>query len=284
VRLWYRVAGNGSATAPPVVFLHGGPGYSSHSFAAIAGPLLEPALRMVYLDQRGSGRSERPWTRDYALATLVEDVEGLRRALGVPRIALVGHSFGVTLALEYAARHPERVSRLVLVSGLWDAPRQCRLRRERMERLHPEAAARVLADPEGAAAVARSDCELEWRALQGAEREAYDAAAMFPDPARRRLQDSVDAASGLRNTGELGGALVEAGLLQYRFTAHDRLTMPALVIAGARDGAAGGEPQRLLARMLPDATFMELANGGHFPYLEEPDRFARAVIAFLGAP
>ena len=112
VRVWYRVAGNAPSALPPLVFLHGGPGYNSHSFAVLAGPRLEPSLRVVYYDERGSGRSERPWTGHYQLDTLVEDVEALRRALGVPKIALMGHSFGGTLALagreDYAIGLPQQ--------------------------------------------------------------------------------------------------------------------------------------------------------------------------------
>src|SRR5207245_7353607 len=96
-----------------------GPGQGSYHFAALVGPSLEHSLRMVYFDQRGSGTSERPWTGEYSMATLVEDIEGLRRELGVPQIALIGHSFGGALALEYAATYPARVARLVIVSGLW---------------------------------------------------------------------------------------------------------------------------------------------------------------------
>src|SRR5438270_3038605 len=119
VRLWYRIAGTPTSNTPPVLFLHGGPGYNSYSFAHIEGPLLEKTVRMIYLDQRGSGRSERPWTRDYKMQTLVADIEALRRSLGVPRLAVIGHSFGGTLALEYAAAHPEHVAKLVLVDLLY---------------------------------------------------------------------------------------------------------------------------------------------------------------------
>lgn len=57
----------------PVVYLHGGPGQGSQSFAKFAGPELEKGLRMVYLDQRGSGRSERPWNKAYSLDLFVEE-------------------------------------------------------------------------------------------------------------------------------------------------------------------------------------------------------------------
>lgn len=281
VRLWWRVAGAAAPGVPPVVYLHGGPGYNSASFAALAGPALERGLRMVYLDQRGSGRSERPWTGHYALDTLVADVEALRAALGVPRVALVGHSFGGTLALEYAARHPERVAALVLVSAASDIPAACAARVDWLTTHHADAVARARADTAGRGGAPRTACDLAFQSLSGAAHQRYNDAVMFPDSAVRVRQDSVDAASGLRNTGELGGALWNAGLLQYRFDRHARLAMPALVVAGAHDWAIGLAPQRALAERLPRARLVVFERSGHMPYLDETERFAREVTAFV---
>ena len=274
-RLWYRVAGNASSSAPPLVFLHGGPGYNSYSFSALEGSRLEKTLRVVYFDQRGSGHSERPASRDYAMTTLVNDVEGLRNALGVNQIAVMGHSFGGVLALEYAARFPDRVSHLSLVSSPSDLPASCAVRKARLLELHPEVRAR--ADSTRAA----SDCELEFRLLPSAQHEAFSNAIMFPDSMRRKQQDSIDAASGLRNTGELGSAMMRNGLLTYRFNGQQRLTMPVLIISGGRDASVGVEPQKQFAQSLRTARFLLYPDAGHFVYLDAPDQFARDVIAFL---
>jgi proline iminopeptidase len=279
VRLWYRVAGNGAAGAAPVVFLHGGPGQGSYHFAALEGPRMERSLRMVYLDQRGSGRSERPWNRAYSLELLVEDLEAVRKLLGAPRIALVGHSFGGTLALEYAAKYPTHVSALVFVAGLWDAPGQTRLRCQRTLETFPDAARRALGD---SAAAKDPSCDWFWNQPE-AEREAMNNALMFPDSATRIRLDSVQAASGQRNTGELGNALFRNGLLRYRFAGMRRLTMPVLVVAGRHDGASVGAGLQELVRQLPNARYVEYENSGHFVYLDEPDRFARDVAAFVSA-
>jgi proline iminopeptidase len=282
VRHWYRVAGNARAGAAPVVFLHGGPGQGSVHFAELVGPGLEPSLRMVYFDQRGSGRSERPASGEYTLPLLVEDLEQLRLALGVPKLSLIGQSFGGTLALEYAARYPERVERLVFVSGLWDTPMQCRLRLQTLAQLRPEAYARVRADTLRDDGTRRGDCDLEFAAFaSGEEREDYNTEMMYPDPAVRARLEEVEAAHGYRNTGEMGGALFRGGLLTYRFAGHERLTMPVLVIAGRHDGAARPEGLRALADLLPRARFLEYERSGHFVYLDEPERFARDVIGFL---
>ena len=279
-RLWYRVAGRENGV--PVVFLPGGPGRNSHDFAAVQGPRLEKALRMVYFDPRGTGRSERPASGDYAIATMVEDIEGLRRELGAPKIALVGHSFGGLMALEYAAKYPDRVSRLVFVDGLWDTALQCRARRDRLIRGYPALRERILADTLDERGKRRSDCELEFRVLRGPERDAFNDSGIFRDSVAKMRLDSLDRASGLRNTGEMSRALFRAGLLEYRFTALGRLTMPVQVIVGRYDAVGGLEPQRALARRLPVGRFVELTESGHFSYLDEPDRFAREVIAFLG--
>jgi proline iminopeptidase len=281
VRFWYRVAGTGKKDRPPLVFLHGGPGYNSYSFAALEGRRLERSLRVVYYDQRGAGRSERPWTGHYALDTLVEDVESLRRILSVPKIALMGHSFGGMLALEYAARYPARVSKLVLAGALADGPATCATHLERLKRLHPTEYARVAADTAWQKASPRACIDWESRALGGAGFEAFNTQGIFPDSMVRKRMDSVDAASGLRNTGEQQRALFRAGLLDHRFTGQAQLTMPTLVIIGRQDYAIGTMPQRMLAAALPKVRVVEYERAGHFMYLDEPRRFTHDVVSFL---
>jgi proline iminopeptidase len=271
VRLWYRVAGQTGGT--PVVFLHGGPGQGSQTFARFAGPALERDLRMVYLDQRGSGRSERPWTDAYSLDLLVDDLEQLRAAWGVEKIALVGHSFGTIVALEYAAAHPEHVERVVLASAAPDLPAALELQCARLERLDPTTYAR---------AVAERPADLPARCNAFAAGKAFVDGNMFPDPAIQALVEQTDSEGGLRNTGQLGQALFAGGLMTYRFDRPERLTMPVLVIAGQSDFQTVIEPQRDLVARLPDARILEYPGRGHFTFVEDPERFAADVVEFLG--
>lgn len=275
VRHWYRVAGEARATPEPVIFLHGGPGQGSVHFAELAGPELEDELRMVYFDQRASGRSEPSPDGVYTMDLLVADLDALRDSLGVERVALIGQSFGGTLALEYAAAHPERVSAVVFVAGLWDIAAQCRWRNRTLAERAPEAFARA----GGNADV--GEC-LEFEAFgSGAERAAYANATMFPDSTVRLRMEEVERAHGYHNEGTLGGGLFRSGLGSYAFRRFDRLTMPVLVIAGAHDGAARPEGQRELADRLPNARYLEYADAGHFVYLDEPEQFARDVTELL---
>ncbi len=129
-----------------------------------------------------------------------EPVRKLRRELGVPQIALIAHSFGGILALEYAATYPTRVSRLVIVSGIWSVPVQGRYQCERIRTVSPalaHAAASVATGPD-------DNCAWFWT-LPAPQRDPLYRALMFPDSTVRERLDSTVAASGLRNTGELSG-------------------------------------------------------------------------------
>ncbi len=110
VMYWEQV---GNPRGKPVLFLHGGPGAGA---GAIHRRFFDPAIwRVVIFDQRGAGRS-RPLGGLTANTTphLVEDIEALRKFLGIERLLLFGGSWGSTLALAYAQAHPEAVIGAVL--------------------------------------------------------------------------------------------------------------------------------------------------------------------------
>jgi proline iminopeptidase len=117
-RIYWEVSGN--PDGKPAVFLHGGPGAGSRPGQR---RWFDPAAyRIVQFDQRGSGRSTPSASdpgRDLAANTthhLVRDMEALREHLGIDRWLVAGASWGVTLALAYSERHPERVTEMLLVS------------------------------------------------------------------------------------------------------------------------------------------------------------------------
>jgi proline iminopeptidase len=110
--LYYMALGRGT----PLVVLHGGPG-DSHEYLL---PYLLPLARhhrVVFIDERGSGKSGRlEDPRGYTVEAMVEDVEAVRSALGLGRIDLLGHSYGGVLAQAYALAHQDHLAHLVLCS------------------------------------------------------------------------------------------------------------------------------------------------------------------------
>src|SRR5262245_51168706 len=114
VELHYTSAGTGT----PVVLLSGGPGLNIDYMLPVA-QFLPSGYRSIAYEQRGTGRS-RPQPFDPAsltVHTVVEDLEALRVRLQQDRLTLLGHSWGGMLAMAYAAAHPDRVDRLVLVES-----------------------------------------------------------------------------------------------------------------------------------------------------------------------
>jgi proline iminopeptidase len=114
VTLQYRTQGRGVA----VVLLSGGPGEASAYLEPVYHEVARNA-RAVLLDQRGTGRSVlvRPDSTTLTLRLVVEDIEALRRQLGVDKLVLLGHSWGGELALAYAVAHPTHLRALVLVGS-----------------------------------------------------------------------------------------------------------------------------------------------------------------------
>jgi proline iminopeptidase len=104
---------------------------------------------------------------------------------------------------------------------------------------------------------------------------------MYPDPAIRTLVDETDKSDGMYNTGEIFGALAKQNMLEYRFARPERLTMPLLAIQGAKDYQAAVEPVRAFIARVPGARLIEYEGRGHFMFVEDPERFARDVTAFL---
>lgn len=112
----------GEPSAPPMVLLHGF-GVSSHMFDELA-ERVQGRYRLLALDQRGHGDSEWAGEGDYSRVAFVEDVEAFRKALGLERFVLVGHSMGGLIAAAYAVQHPAQVSALVLVDSGPEAAEQ----------------------------------------------------------------------------------------------------------------------------------------------------------------
>jgi pimeloyl-ACP methyl ester carboxylesterase len=104
----------GPARGPAVVCVHGLT--ANHTCWASVADVLSPAHRLIAYDLRGRGESDKPET-GYSLARHDEDLAGLLDHFGLRKAVLVGHSLGAHIAVRFAAMHPERVSKLVLVDG-----------------------------------------------------------------------------------------------------------------------------------------------------------------------
>lgn len=281
--LWYKVSG--LASGPVVVYLHGGPGYNSYDFEKSVGHKLEKKVRMVYLDQRGSGRSE-PVTdvSQLGMEQLVGDVERLRQELKAPKIGIIGHAFGGLIALLYAKQHPNNVRSLVLVDTTGDMRAAVLYQLQHLAQVAPEAF------PARAEALQKLNARLD---LPPSARlmEAY--ALLGPVSAQRQLQwDSAEAqerharldeesALSSKNNPLVFARMQQDGYLdKARDDAMGPLWMPAVLLAGRKSHAVGTENIRAAAAawQVPVHWF---DHSGHLPYVDEPELFVSKALPIL---
>ncbi len=253
-RLWTTTTGSG----PPVVLLHGGPGL--WCYLADVAELLAADHAVVRLDQRGCGRStgaEGPFT----LAGAVDDLEQLRRSLGIERWGLVGHSWGAELALRYAAAHPARTTAVAHVAGVgtgddfWAA-----YAAERDRRLGPDLARwRELAGRARDAAEEEEWCLLQWRpdASPTGDPDGDARALWATRPPGARTNDRASRELWADRARHDLSAVLPA------------VEAPVTVVAGADDPRPWATTDHLVV-MLPRARRYVLGGAGHAPWVERP--------------
>lgn len=112
LKLYVKKSGEGT----PCIFIHGGPGAWSKDFEVYCGKKLEKSFEMIYLDQRGCGRSEGDENTDYSINKIVEDIELIRKKLNIKRWILLAHSFGGIIATSYVNKYQENVHGLILAN------------------------------------------------------------------------------------------------------------------------------------------------------------------------
>src|SRR5215831_4251890 len=113
-KLWVETEGNG----PPLFLITGGPGGSHvgmHSFDS-----LQNTSTLVFIDNFGRGKSDTAKNAtEYSIDRDVEDIEGIRKALGYDRINVLGHSYGSVVAQLYAIKYEDHVSHLIIADGFF---------------------------------------------------------------------------------------------------------------------------------------------------------------------
>ncbi|RZB19666.1 alpha/beta hydrolase [Streptomyces sp. F001] len=266
-----RLAHHPRGAGEPLVVLPGGPMRASAYLGDLGG--LTAHRRLVLLDLRGTGDSAVPTDpATYRCDRLVGDVEALRIHLGLERMDLLGHSAGGSLAMLYAARHPERVARLALITATpWalglPVTAEDRLTAARLRKGEPWF-------EEAFPAFER------WLAGDG------DFDPVFLPFFYGRWDDTAAAHAALeeeQTNDEAGETYGSDGAYDPPATraALAAVTVPVLVYAGELDGGPRPELARRAADVFPNAEFTVQPGAGHFPWLDDPDRFARRTAAFF---
>ncbi|MCF6745215.1 alpha/beta fold hydrolase [Blastococcus sp. KM273128] len=263
----FLLAGEG----PPLLLLHG-MGNNCQTWAGVVERLAEEHT-VIAPDLLGHGESDKP-RGDYSIAAYANGMRDLLSVLDVERATVVGHSLGGGIALQFAYQFPERCQRLALVGS---------------GGLGPELSA-------GLRAATLPGAELVVGAL---------AAVSGPLRGGLRVVEALGRATGFRQVGDLTEAVdallalqdAEArraflrtlrGVVDVRgqaVTALDRLyladSVPMLVIWGGRDPIVPAQHAETVRTTVPSARVEVFEDAGHWPHLDEPDRFCDVLLDFI---
>jgi proline iminopeptidase len=276
LELWYKVSGKG----PVCIFPTAGWGPSSDIYIASMKPL-EEQFTIVYLDTRGTGRSERPKTfKEYTSKHFADDIDALRCHLGAKKIWLIGHSMGGVVVLHYALEYPNRVEGLLVLDSLADENDEFHKKEfdARWEALkeHPpfRPIVEALTDVSCCDQTEAQFMDQKGMPLYFSTMDAYEKAYAAFKTAWDSTTLSYDALKGTCTSSNLDFSMVD----------HlGRIKCPTLVVVGTNDYVCSLKEAQRLHLGLPNSKLVVIEKAGHFPWIEQPEEFFLWVRRFLPA-
>lgn len=284
VLIYYTAFGNGS----PLLVVHGGPGADHTYFLPYVLPLAR-THRLIFIDERGSGRSERLHDASlYAVEAMVEDVEDVRIALHLGKISLLGHSYGGVLAQAYALKYQQNLSHLILNITFPSTRQMNEVLAQEKAQMPPEKLRR-LNELEQAGLFGKGEAWEHGRYTEEYEKLAWGP-GYFPFLYGARPDATYDPVGGAPTNwelyramwGEHGEFVIDGNLKSVEYV--DRLPtihVPTLIMAGDHD-----ECNPSLSREMHDkiagSELVILPNSGHMNFVDQPDLWQKSVEDFLG--
>lgn len=259
--LFYVKVGQGL----PCLVMHGGLGLD-HTYLH---PWLNPLgdlLQLIYYDHRGNGRSGRPPVETLNHEQFSRDADALRDHLGFSRVAVMGHSYGGFIALEYALRYPERLSHLILIDTApaynYGAEIRANLKRKNPTPL-------MLAALRSPTPSHVAELERLFHTVLPLYFHQFD-----PKLAGRLFAVVVWSTSAAARNEHL--------LPRYNVVSRlKEIEVPTLIVVGRDDFVCPPSQAGLLHERISDSELIVMEKSGHFPYVEEPDVFFRSVRSWL---
>jgi proline iminopeptidase len=275
-RLFFREIGEGQ----PILILHGGPDFD-HTYLLPDLDRLSDSLRLIYYDQRGRGKSARDvQPDDVTMQTEVEDLENVRKFCGLESVALLGHSWGALLALEYAIRYANRVSHLIILNTAPVSHEDYLLLRKSRREKTP-------ADIE--------ELKIRSKDVKYQEGDPDTVADYYRVHFRSTIRQPNHLEQVIRSLrasftkeGILKARAIEKRLYEETWFVDEynlvprlkELDIPTLVIHGDYDFVPV-ECSAHIAQAIPDSRFVLLKDTGHFSYIESTNEVRKEIDGFF---
>ncbi|WP_232225603.1 alpha/beta fold hydrolase [Oceanobacillus manasiensis] len=252
--------------------MHGGPGYWSKAFQHYAGSFLEQNLKMIYLDQRGCGRSEHSLATDYSLNRLVRDIEELRTHLGYKEWLVMAHSFGGILAVSYAHQFPDKTKGLILSN----------VTLHMSDSFQKQITKGSFLLNKSVQEVSKDTLELVMENYYEMVTSLLDNGLYFTlqynDLEKKKEVDQIDQ-TGLHSDPDFQKFVFSSEEYFQDFSLlTSKISKPVLIIAGEYDDAVGPTHHHLFQFK---NQIVKVLESSHHPYIENQTEFNQAILHFL---
>jgi len=283
VMIYYKLLGRGE----PLLIVHGGPGASHDYFL----PYLLPLARhhkLIFIDERGSGRSQKLEDRSgYTVENMVEDVEAVRLALGLGKITLLGHSYGGALAQAYALKYQNNLSHLILGST-WSSTKALNEVFVRMKQnMTPELRQKI--DSLESAGLFGHGKDYEKNRYTSEYMVAAWGESYFPYLYRNRPDPNYDPVDNGKMSwdlyremwGEHGEFVVDGNLKSVEYTERlSTIRVPTLILVGDHDECDPSLSEAMQER-IAGSRVVVFPKAGHMTFVDQPEMFTKAVESFV---
>jgi proline iminopeptidase len=281
--IYYKTLGSGE----PLVIMHGGPGASHDYFLPYLLPLARHN-RLIFLDERGSGRSQKLENpKQYTIENMVEDLEGVRQTLNLGKINLLGHSYGGALVQAYALKYQKNLAHLILASTWSSSAALNQIFVNMKQKMAPELRERI--DKMEAAGLYGHGKPYELNRYSVDYEIAAWGEGYFPYVYQGRPDPNYDpvAAGNIswdlyrEMWGEHGEFVIDGNLKSVEYT--DRLSaikVPTLIVVGDHD-ECDPSLSKAMQEKIAGSKMTVFPKAGHMTFVDQTTMFVTTVDEFL---
>ena len=282
VMIYYEEFGKGE----PLMIVHGGPGATHDYFLPYLLPLARNN-RLIFIDERGSGKSERlEDVKQYTVENMVEDLEAVREALGLGKMNLLGHSYGGVLVQAYALKYQENLSHLILCSTFSSTALMNEVFVKMKENMTPELRERInKMEREG---LFGHGLPYEQNRYTDDYKIAAWGEGYFPYLYQKNPDPDYDPTAGgfswalyREMWGSDGEFIINGNLVTAEYTDMlHTINVPTLITVGDHDECAPSLSE-LMHEKIPNSELVIFPQSGHLTFVDQPDMFMKSIEDFL---